>query len=324
MKFFPSFVAFAILAVFVDASSLHDNDRRGLNHNKFIRRSNTTSRCKQRPPSYSSVALPTPSLSPQEVNSPSSYSSGPSTTYTSHASKPSPNKPNANNGSGSSSSNTGLINVPSNCGPIGATKAITPSSGPNGNIDWLNCGINGKGWNPPYVTVQDLISVDLSTALQHSGSPFHACSNFLWAFNQYGNQYGLPPILLASIAMQESSCNPNTVGGAGEQGLMQLTKDKCGQAPGGNCKDVNYNVMTGAKYFADTLASNNGNVLVTIGQYNGWKLGMTQAEATAMRWTGCCRCQNNLDYLQQVFNGWIQNKDAYTLKLGVYFNLDVC
>jgi hypothetical protein len=72
--------------------------------------------------------------------------------------------------------------------------------------------------------------------------------------------------------------------------------------------------MTGAQYFADTLASNNGNVLVTIGQYNGWRVGMTQvsalclylllcvlylmccvqAEATAMRWT-CCRCQNNLD-----------------------------
>lgn len=38
--------------------------------------------------------------------------------------------------------------------------------------------------------------------------------------------------------MQESSCNPGTVGGAGEQGLMQITKDKCGGAPGGNCKDV--------------------------------------------------------------------------------------
>lgn len=37
--------------------------------------------------------------------------------------------------------------------------------------------------------------------------------------------------------MQESSCDPSTVGGAGEQGLMQLTKDKCGSAPDGNCKD---------------------------------------------------------------------------------------
>lgn len=48
----------------------------------------------------------------------------------------------------------------------------------------------------------------------------------------------VPPILLASIALQESSCNPSTVGGNGEQGLMQLTVDKCGGAPGGNCQDV--------------------------------------------------------------------------------------
>lgn len=44
--------------------------------------------------------------------------------------------------------------------------------------------------------------------------------------------------MLAAFAMQESSCNPNTVGGAGEQGLMQLTKDKCGDAPNGDCKDI--------------------------------------------------------------------------------------
>ena len=37
--------------------------------------------------------------------------------------------------------------------------------------------------------------------------------------------------------MQESSCIPTTVGGAGEQGLMQITVDKCGGAPGGNCQD---------------------------------------------------------------------------------------
>jgi membrane-bound lytic murein transglycosylase MltF len=48
----------------------------------------------------------------------------------------------------------------------------------------------------------------------------------------------VPAILLASFAMQESSCNPNTVGGAGEQGLMQLTSDKCVGTPNGNCQDV--------------------------------------------------------------------------------------
>jgi hypothetical protein len=48
----------------------------------------------------------------------------------------------------------------------------------------------------------------------------------------------VPPIILASFAMQESSCNPSAVGGAGEQGLMQITRDKCKGAPNGNCKDI--------------------------------------------------------------------------------------
>jgi hypothetical protein len=38
--------------------------------------------------------------------------------------------------------------------------------------------------------------------------------------------------------MQESSCNPSAVGGAGEQGLMQITQEKCKGAPNGNCKDI--------------------------------------------------------------------------------------
>jgi membrane-bound lytic murein transglycosylase MltF len=44
--------------------------------------------------------------------------------------------------------------------------------------------------------------------------------------------------MLAAFAMQESSCNPSAVGGAGEQGLMQITREKCKGAPNGNCKDI--------------------------------------------------------------------------------------
>jgi hypothetical protein len=36
-----------------------------------------------------------------------------------------------------------------------------------------------------------------------------------------------------------------------------------------------YNIKTGAEYFANILAANNGDVFTTIGQYNGWRLGMT-------------------------------------------------
>jgi hypothetical protein len=76
----------------------------------------------------------------------------------------------------------------------------------------------------------------------------------------------------------------------------------------------NYNIENGAKYFAETLKSNNGDVLLSIGSYNGWFDSMTfvscivyyrvhgdmnllglQRQATAAASTSCCRCQNNLD-----------------------------
>ena len=67
---------------------------------------------------------------------------------------------------------------------------VTPVSGPNGNIDWLNCGVNAGGWQPPYVTVQDLITKDLATAIQAPDSPFKACTPFVEMFEQYANEFG--------------------------------------------------------------------------------------------------------------------------------------
>ncbi|KAF8200697.1 glycoside hydrolase family 23 protein [Pholiota molesta] len=219
----------------------------------------------------------------------------------------------------------GLIKVASpNCGPSGATKAVTTLSGPNGNIDWLNCGFESGGWQPPNVRMQDIITQSLSSAVQSPSSPFKACSKYITLFETYGAQYGISPIILASFAMQESSCNPNTVGGAGEQGLMQITRDKCGGAPGGNCKDPDFNIHTAAKFFKATLDDNNGNVILSVGTYNGWSKGLTKAKAFAAAHTSCCRCQNNGDYLHQFFNGWCQNINAYDHKLGKYFNLDIC
>jgi len=215
-----------------------------------------------------------------------------------------------------------ISNPPAACGPVGATTKITTDAGPNGSESWLNCGVTGSGWNPPKVLVSEIVFVSLPDALQSSSSPFQACSQFVDLFEQYGQQFGVPGILLASFAMQESSCNPDAVGGAGEQGLMQITQDKCGDAPGGNCKDPNYNIQTGAQFFANTLSGYGGSLLHAIGDYNGWDLGMTVGSATAAASTDCCLCQNNLDYLQQFMNGWLQNQDGHSL--GTYHNLDSC
>jgi len=212
------------------------------------------------------------------------------------------------------------------CGPSRATPDVQKLSGPNGHIDWMNCGLEGAGWNPPAVNIKDVITQPLNTALEKWDSPFKACANFIWIFEKYGNQFSIPPIMLASFAMQESGCNPDTVGGGGEQGLMQITHEKCAGAPNGNCRDPEFNIATAAKFFAQTLKDCGGNVFLAVGRYNGWERGLTTAKAFAARWTPCCRCQNNADYIHQYFNGWIQNVNAYNnnLRLGKFFNLDVC
>jgi len=166
--------------------------------------------------------------------------------------------------------------------------------------------------------------MDLSTALKDPNSPFHACKPYLSFFEKHAAENNLPAILLASFSMQESGCVPSTIGGAGEQGLMQITKEKCVGAPNGDCLDPDFNIGTAAKYFAQTLAADGGNLLLSVGRYNGWHGNLTHAEATAAAHTSCCRCQNNLDYPMQFFNGWLLNLNPYKLKLGSIFNLAVC
>lgn len=277
----------------------------------------TRKRCRARPSGSPANLAPAPQpSSPAPAPAPNPPAQAPPPPP---ANNPAPPPPNNNNG--------GTKMVYSDyCGGARSTSEITRESGPNGHIDFFNCGIHGGGWAPPRLTFDQLNIVPLHNALSNPNSPFHACSAFIWAFEQFGGEFGIPPIVLASFAMQESSCRPDTVGGGGEQGLMQITQEKCGGAPGGNCRDPAFNIRTGASYFAQTLANNGGDVLVSIGQYNGWRRGLTFEQATAARYSNCCRCQNNMDYMHQFLNGWCQNRNAYDsgLRLGRYFNLDVC
>ena len=126
--------------------------------------------------------------------------------------KDQPKKDQASNDSSKSnpaSSTSGVIKVQDNrCGPNGATsksftlpplgftfdsepftEQVTQTTGPNGSLDWLNCGIESGGWNPPFVRVTDLVTVDLDDAIAQGG-PFTACKSYIWAFKQFGGEFG--------------------------------------------------------------------------------------------------------------------------------------
>jgi len=126
---------------------------------------------------------------------------------------------------------------------------------------------------------------------------------------------GVPTIFLASIALQESGCNPSVTGGATEIGMMQITPEKCPAE--GDCYDADTNIAIGARYFKTVLDLNNGNLAAAMGNYNGWFEGLTVALANNY---AVCAQHNNLDYLQNVFNGYLQGMDPSSLNMGIYHN----
>lgn len=188
---------------------------------------------------------------------------------------------------------------------------------PNGAESWLNSGIHdASGWQPPFISVSSLKTVELSSVL---GGIFAPCAPYTDAFYSASGQTGIPAIILASIAMQESTCNPGAVGGGGEQGLMQITPDKCPSS--GNCKDPWTNISIGSQYLKSRIDGFGGNFLEAIGGYNGWYRGMKASDATSRMYTAC-KSQQNLDYLTQNCNGWFLGKDGHVL--GSNRNLDSC
>lgn len=263
----------------------------------------------------SAAAAQTPSIPNQNAwadqSAQSSAAAAPS------AAAPSPSAWSAPAPAPSQSSGGGLVGgiISISDGTCGNSNA-SPDA-PNGAEEWLNCGLTSGGWSPPHLGLGDLVTESL-----HADGVFAPCAPYFWAFEQHGAANGIPPILLASFSMQESTCNPSATGGNGEAGLMQLASMNCAGAPGGNCYDIDFNVGAAARLFKGYVDAAGGNVLVASGQYNGWRVGMTADDAQAAKWQGNCHAQNNLDYLHQLFNGWCQGKAAYTM--GTWFNLAGC
>lgn len=191
-------------------------------------------------------------------------------------------------------------------GPCGTIN--TSDGSPNGEQWWLNCGISlddhDSPWNPPFMGLEDIVYQDFSHG------DWAGCEAFAWAFNDPECNLGINPAILAAIARQESSCNPNIRGKNGEYGLMQVMPFNCMDES--VCMDVWQNVRNGANVFKTYLEQSGGNVLLALGKYNGWKEHLTYNQATQAARDGNCWAQNNLDYLHQMLNGFVVGRNAYT------------
>ena len=66
----------------------------------------------------------------------------------------------------------------------------------------MNCGLTEGGWNPPQVTVNDVVTVNLYDALKDPNTPFKACSKYIDTFVNYANQHGSESIVPCSITVR--------------------------------------------------------------------------------------------------------------------------
>lgn len=194
---------------------------------------------------------------------------------------------------------------------------------PNGNIGFLNCGLNAPGgWNPPPVQLNQVKVMSGPQAIKQPA--FKECAQYYKHFKAASDKYGIPEIILMSFAMQESSCNPWTHGANGEIGMMQVTPQNCqimGIQPQ-DAWDPHTNIDLGARLFKNNLAKSGGNVLLAVGSYNGWEKSMTKNSAENTQYG--CMAQKNLDYLNAFMNGWVQGKDGHSKEFQVYNNLAKC
>lgn len=117
--------------------------------------------------------------SPEKAATPSSSSNTPKETHSSSGSSKTDTISPITSGS-DALGGAGLFSfVDSKCGKSGATEEVTKTSGPNGAMDWLNCGVNEGGWTPPDVKMKDILVMSLDEALEEDNSPFKACQPYL-------------------------------------------------------------------------------------------------------------------------------------------------
>jgi len=102
-------------------------------------------------------------------------------------------------------------------------------------------------------------------------------------FGKLEQLYQLPVGLLKSVAITESAGNPNAMSGAGAQGLFQLmpgTAKDLGLR-GNEAFDPVKSAQAAAKYLAQLLKANNGDLPKALASYN-WGIGNVQKHGMAL------------------------------------------
>lgn len=201
-----------------------------------------------------------------------------------------------------------------------ATGACEPSQGgadacgPNGSEAWLNTGIDGDGWDPPFLDINSLSHISLDDYYGDVGS---SCAQYDEYFQSSGSKYNIDPAVLAFLAMQESSCNADE--GGPTPGLMQCDPGNCQNGQDSCQYPIQDNVDCGAWVLRTALDDNDGNAVRALGAYNGFFTagsGLNGGKGLTQDYPCSSEGQSNgapqnLDYLHETLNGWFQGLDVY-------------
>lgn len=186
--------------------------------------------------------------------------------------------------------------------------------GPNGSEAWLNTGLDGQGWNPPFLDINGLKHISLEDYYNGVG---RSCRQYDQYFKSSGEKYNIDPAILAFLAMQESSCNADA--GGPTPGLMQCEPLNCQNGKSSCQYPIQDNVDCGAHVLRAALDDAGGNAVRAIGSYNGWFIkgfGLNGGKGITVDYP--CSAEGrrngapqNLDYLHETLNGWFQGLDVY-------------
>jgi len=91
---------------------------------------------------------------------------------------------------------------------------------------------------------------------------------------QFGERYEVDPRIVASMMLQESSCDPNATGALGELGLMQIKRGTRATAGYDHLSDEKLreprtNIMLGVRYLRRCLEKCAGSIAGALSLYKG-------------------------------------------------------